>query len=129
MGIGVSMLVIGKKLQGLNSLFGKHKQTVRGDFSSVLDTEELGALDQVFDFSPIEFHAGQLVEVGFADVKLVPVKTAQEIPPDASAGFWGQGDVRKEEIDAGLEGVVDLGEAVGCEEEDSLVVFELGKED
>lgn len=49
-----------------------------------------------------------------------------EIDPDLPAHLRGEVAVGKEEIDTGLEGVIDVGGAVGRQEKDALIVLEFG---
>ncbi len=49
--------------------------------------------------------------------------------PEVGAGRARQGGVFEDEVDAGGDGFVEDGDAVGCEEEDALEEFELAEED
>ena len=52
----------------------------------------------------------------------------EEVAPDMSAGGNGEIGVLHGDVDAGLEGRVDVVDAVGGEEEDALVVFQHAEE-
>lgn len=53
----------------------------------------------------------------------------EEVEPNLSALRGVEVVVRQEQFDAGLEGVVDGREAVDGQEQDALIVFELGEKD
>lgn len=53
----------------------------------------------------------------------------EEVEPNLPALRGVEVVVRQEQVDAGPEGVVDGREAVGGQEQDALIVFELGEED
>jgi hypothetical protein len=53
----------------------------------------------------------------------------KEVVPDLLARLGIEVMVREEQVDARLEGMVDAREAIGGQEEDALIVLELGEED
>ena len=76
---------------------------------------------------------GHLIEVtGGEDSRLDALDFldfGEEHGPDAALGFEGELAVFEAEVDAGLEGRVEVFDAVGGEEEDALEVFEQAQED
>lgn len=89
----------------------------------------MGALDQVLDLPAIQRDLGQLVQAGGVDVELLVPSPLDEVVPDLPARLGLEVAVREEQVDPGLERVVQAGDAVGGQEADALVVLELGQED
>lgn len=86
-------------------------------------------LDEVLDFAPIELELRQRREIRRRDIESVAAGEINEIVPDLAACVDGEVCVREEEVDPRLEGMVKAGLAVGGQETDTLVVFELGEKD
>ena len=87
--------------------------------------QHLGGFEHVLDLPAVEIDLGEGVELGGAQA----AGLADEGVPDVAAAGGRQGGVLHADVDAGVEGVVDVADAVGGEEEDALVVLEDAQED
>jgi hypothetical protein len=116
-------------LQRRDPLVGQHVQPLGLDLAADPRVEQLRALEQVLDLAAVQGQLREPVQVLRRDIELVLAEMLKEVVPDLLARVVVEVMVREEQVDARLEGVVDAREAVGRQEEDALVVLELGEED
>ena len=99
----------------------------------LIDRQSLGRTDGILDLSSIQVMLGHLIKIaGREDSRLDALDFldfGEKHGEDAALGFEGQLAVFEAEVDAGLEGRVEVFHAVGGEEEDALEVFEQAQED
>ena len=67
--------------------------------------------------------------LGGADETLIQAHFVEEEVPDFGAAGAVEGGQAEGDVHAGLEGLVEGADAVGCEEEDAVEVFEGAEED
>lgn len=116
-------------VKGVDPVLRQHLQSILGDFLATLERQEMCALDQVLDLATVELDVRQLIQPRSVDVELLVPGPLDEVVPDLPARLGLEVSVREEEVDPGLERVVQAGDAVGGQEADALVVLELGQED
>ncbi len=112
-----------QSLEGPHALVGQHVEAVHGDLAAGLDGEQLGGLDEVLDLAAVEVEARQPVELAAVHLEPVAAGAVDEVDPHLAARLGGQVVVGQEQVDAGLERVVDAGDAVRRQEQDPLVVL------
>ena len=101
-----------------------------GQDLALLTSEQLRRLEHIFNLAAVHVILGQLVQVLVAETVLLAIGgTVEEVDPDVSARGCAEVVVLHADVDAGLEGGVDVVDAVGGEEEDAFVVFEDAEED
>jgi hypothetical protein len=81
------------------------------------------------DLAPVERKLRQPVKVAIRHIEPVRSEMFKEVVPHPFARRRAQIIVWKEKVDTRLERVVNAGKMVGGEEENPLVVLELGEED
>ena len=92
--------------------------------------QRVGRQHRVLDLAAIDRDVRQLVEGGVGPGVRVGIRgAADEEFPQFLAGGVVEGGVLEREVNAGFEGEVEGGDAVGGEEDDALVVFQGAEED
>lgn len=90
--------------------------------------QQLPRLQHILNLAPIHRNLSQLIKIFITEIVGLR-RDSQEVGPDVAAGGAAEFGVFHRDVDAGLEGGVDVFDAVGGEEEDSFVVFEDAEED
>ena len=91
--------------------------------------QQLRRLEHVLNLPPIHLMPRQPIEVFVTEAVLPLCRSVEEIDPDEAARGFTELAVPHADVDTGLEGGVDVVDAVGGEEEDAFVVFEDAEED
>ena len=92
-------LLLGERRQSLKSVLRQHRQILHADLlPRILKAEEVGALDEVLNLAPVQFHLRQLVQVAVGDGEPVATYPAYEVLPDMTACVDGQVRVGQEQV-------------------------------
>lgn len=92
--------------------------------------QQLTRLQNILNLPPIQLNRRQLIHLLLT--KSLPdalTHTLQKLAPHMFPAFHAQALVLQTEMDAWFEGAVDIVDAVGSEEEETLEVFERAEED
>ena len=91
-------------------------------------SQQLRRLEHILNLPPIHLIPRQHIEFLVAEAMALG-RGVEEIDPDVAARGFAELAVAHADVDAGLEGGVDVVDAVGSEEEDAFVVLEDAEED
>ena len=92
-------------------------------------SQQLRRLEHILNLPPIHLIPRQQIQVLVTEVMLALGSSVEEIDPDVPTRGPAELVVPHADVDAGLEGGVDVVDAVGGEEEDAFVVLEDAEED
>ena len=85
-------------------------------------------LHHTLDLPSIQLQPRQLLQIVVPDITS-PWQFDDEVRPDLATGGEVEGWVREPYVNAGVEGEVQGGDAVGCQDHDAVKIFEFAEED